>query len=121
MNTSRRSFLIKGGLSLAALPFAGSMLAGLTSSSAAYGEDLPACKESDTMPKTLKYCSNAKKPSAQCAERKKPEHKDHFCHNCQLYTKAKGEGDKEEGKCLLMTKCLVSGNGWCSSWVKKPG
>lgn len=115
MSLSRRSFLRLSGAGLLALPFLA--LTGPNATAA----DLPAAKESDPLPKSLKYCENAHKPTKSCADRKKPEKKDQFCHNCQLYTKLAGEKDQETGKCLLMPKYAVSGNGWCMSWVKKPG
>lgn len=117
MQFSRRSFLKVSGISLATLPFAGSLL----SSSPAQAADLPLAKESDPMPKSLKYCPNGDKPSANCPDRKKPEKKGQYCNNCQLYTKLKGEKEDEVGKCLLMPKNAVTGKGWCISWVKKPG
>ena len=110
---NRRNFLKIGGLALAAAPFFSSLFSSTDSQAA----DLPMCKESDPMPKTLKYCANAKKPSAACADRKKKEKADQFCHNCQLYTKI----DDKKGKCMLMTTCTVASDGWCNSWVKKPG
>ncbi|RZA09874.1 MAG: High potential iron-sulfur protein [Proteobacteria bacterium] len=120
LDQSKRTFLRVGGLTLAALPFAGSLLSGLTSGSEAYAADLPACKETDPAPKALKYVSDAakaKKPSP----RAEATRKDQFCHNCQLYTKLSGSGDSEVGKCLVIPKCAVAHHGWCMSWVKKPG
>lgn len=119
MQFSRRSFLKISGMSLAAVPFAHGLFSGQTH--AADAPALPAAKETDPMPKSLKYCPNANKPSANCPDRKKPERKTQFCHNCQLYTKLSGEKDKEIGKCMLMPKNSVSGVGWCMSWVLKPG
>ncbi len=110
----RRSFLKWTGTALCALPFLSSLF------SPALADDLPPAKETDPMPKSLKYCPNADKPSANCPDRKKKERKDQYCHNCQLYTKLKGEKEKEVGKCLLIPKNTVAGQGWCMSWVKKP-
>jgi hypothetical protein len=119
MNFNRRNFMKLGGISLLAVPFAGSLLSGV--SSKAEAADLPMTKETDAMAKSLKYCDNANKPSKNCADRKAKEKKDQFCHNCQLYTKISGEKEKEIGKCMLMPKSSVAGQGWCMSWVKKPG
>lgn len=118
MSFSRRSFLKVGGLSLAALPFASSLL---SSSPAQAAAELPLAKETDPMAKSLKYCPNGDKPSANCQDRKKKERKDQYCTNCQLYTKIKGEKENEIGKCLVLPKNSVMGKGWCMSWVKKPG
>jgi len=113
MQINRRSFLKLTGISLAALPFASSLF----SPPPARAADLPMAKETDPMPKSLKYCSNAKKPTAHCADRKKKEKADQFCHNCQLFTKL----DDKKGKCMLITGAAVAYDGWCNSWVKKPG
>lgn len=113
MQVNRRSFLKISGLSLAALPFASSLFRGAP----AYAADLPMAKETDAMPKSLKYCHDAKKPTAACADRKKKEKADQFCHNCQLFTKL----DDKKGKCMLITNAAVASDGWCNSWVKKPG
>lgn len=112
MHFSRRSFLKIGGLGLIAAPFAGSLLRAPQARAA----DLPMAKETDAMPKSLKYCSNAKKPDAACPDRKKKEHKDQFCHSCQLFTKI----DDKKGKCMLMGNLAVSVDGWCNSYVKNP-
>ncbi len=118
MNFSRRKFLKTGGVSLLAIPFAGSFLTKL--SPVAEAADLPLVKDSDAMAKSLKYCPNGDKPTKQCSDRKAKEKKDQYCNNCQLYTKISGEKDKEIGKCMLMPKNSVHGAGWCMSWVKKP-
>lgn len=120
LDQSRRSFLRIGGLTLATLPFAGSLLSGLTSGGEAYAADLPACKESDASAKALKYVEVADK-AAKGSPRAAADKKDQFCHGCQLYTKLSGEGAAERGKCLVIPKCSVSHHGWCMSWVKKPG
>jgi hypothetical protein len=120
LDQTKRTFLRIGGLTLAALPFAGSLLSGLGTSGDAYAADLPACKESDSAPKALKYIDNATKPP-KGSPRAAADRKEQFCHNCQLYTKLSGEVDKERGKCLVIPKCSVNHNGWCMSWVKKPG
>lgn len=116
MSISRRSFLKYTGLTLAALPVAQALF-----SAKARAADLPPASDKEGMGKTLHYCPNAKKPSANCADRKKPENKDHFCKGCQLYTKLSGEGEKEIGKCMIMPTNTVNSGGWCPSWVKRPG
>lgn len=52
---------------------------------------------------SLQYTSQSEKP-------------DQHCSNCMLYTA--GEGGT--GKCQLFTQGVVSENGWCMSWTKKP-
>lgn len=121
MDTSRRSFLKMGGLTLAALPFANSLLSGLTTSEAhAAAPALPECKETDPMAKSLKYIPHADK-APKGNPRAAKDKAGQYCNNCQLYTKGSGEKEKEVGKCLVIPKCQVHAIGWCQSWVKKPG
>ena len=118
MGHSRRKFLRAAALSLASLP----LFAGLGRISTAFGADadLPPVKPDDSTAKSLSFCLDADKPTAQCAVRKSKDKKDQYCRGCQLYTKVKGEGKKELGKCLVMSTGLVPANGWCNSWVKRP-
>lgn len=116
MNSSRRNFLKITGITLATLPLTSSLLKG----TAAQAADAPLAKESDAQPKSLGYCTNADKPSKQCADRKAKDKKDQYCRNCQLYTKLSGEGKSEVGKCMLMPANSVAAAAWCKSWVKKP-
>ncbi|MGE3262362.1 MAG: high-potential iron-sulfur protein [Bacteriovoracia bacterium] len=113
MHFNRRSFLKYLGLGIASVPLLGKI------PSVAFAADLPMAKETDPMPKSLKFCLDADKPSKSCPDRKKAEKKDEYCHNCQLFTKTSGDGKAAIGKCMLMTKNTVPGHGWCSSWVKK--
>lgn len=115
METNRRNFLKLSGIAVASASLFGTALRSLP----AHAED-PMAKDSDAMPKSLKYCSNADKPTAQCAERKKADRKEQYCYNCQLFTKSSGDGKTAKGKCMLMPKNMVPGNAWCMSWVKKP-
>lgn len=115
MAVNRRTFLKLSGTALAALPF----LNGLAPR-AGYAADLPEAKETDAQPKALKYCSNPDKSTKTCADRKKAERKDQYCYNCQLFTKASGDGKTAKGKCMLMPANSVPGHAWCMSWVKKP-
>lgn len=110
-----------GGLTLAALPFANSLLSGLSTAGEAYAADaVPECKETDPMPKSLKYVGNADK-APKGNPRAAKDKAGQYCRTCQLYTKGSGEKDKEVGKCLVIPKCQVHAIGWCQSWVKKPG
>jgi hypothetical protein len=114
METNRRNFLKLSGAALASIPFLS------FPHSAQANTALVPAKESDAMPKSLKYCLDADKPSKQCDVRKAKDKKDQYCRNCQLYTKLSGEGKAEIGKCMLMPKNSVPAQAWCMSWVKKP-
>lgn len=105
------------GITLATLPLASSFLKGSVAQAA---DAPPLAKESDPQPKSLGYCSNADKPTKQCADRKAKDKKDQYCRNCQLYTKLSGEGKSEVGKCMLIPANSVTAIAWCKSWVKKP-
>lgn len=118
MQQSRRIFIKWVGVSLASLPFFAG--AGGISKVLAAGPELPPLKPTDPTAKSLGFCLNAKKPNAQCIDRKAADKKDQFCSGCQLYTKVKGDGATEMGKCLVLTAGLVPAGGWCKSWVKRP-
>jgi len=116
MSVNRRKFLLWSGMAVLSVP----LLKKLPLLPAAVAADLPEAKETDAMPKSLKYCVNPDKSTATCADRKKPERKTQYCRNCQLYTKISGDGEKEIGKCMILPKNSVRGSAWCMSWVKKP-
>ena len=110
MKLNRRNFLKLSGLATLALPF----LASLRGSNA-IAADLPACTETDPTAKGMGYCTDGKKCPARTADKATQT-----CKNCQLYTKISGDGDKEIGKCLVLSKCTVAAGAWCKSWVKNP-
>ena len=118
MSISRRSFLLVGVAALASA----SAISRLGSLGEAYaaGAELPLPKETDEPAKSLKYCANGDKPSKNCAGRSAKDKKDQYCYNCQLFTKASGEGKSAKGKCMIMPKNSVGGSAWCQSWVKNP-
>ena len=118
MNESRRSFLKLAAVTLASIPFAGKLLQ--SSPALAADADLPMASEKEEPAKSLKFCSNADKPSKNCAVRKDKAKDGQYCYSCQLFQKISGEGKKANGKCLVMVKNRVPGNGWCNSWVKNP-
>lgn len=122
MKQSRRDFLKASAVSLAALPFIGSVFRMIPTAHAA-DADLPMAKETDPTPKTLKYCANAdgKGKSEGCKLRASKDKAGQYCNNCQFYTKVKGAGKTEAGKCLLIPGNLVAGNAWCNSYTKKQG
>ena len=96
---SRPQFLIRGLVSVAALPFAGAMLS--ATASAAALKPLPA---NNPQAVALKYVADAKrgvgvKPGSNCA-------------NCALFQPAtKG--------CSIFAGFAVAPAGWCSAWAKK--
>ncbi|WBY03143.1 high-potential iron-sulfur protein [Ramlibacter tataouinensis] len=56
--------------------------------------------------------------TTQADSKKFPKHaNDQKCDGCQLYS---GAANAKEGPCALFGGKLVTANGWCSSWVKKP-
>ena len=113
---TRRNFLKYSGIAMAAV------VVGAFRKSAMAADPVPLkpLAASDAQAKSLGFCSDAKKPTDQCKDRKAADKKEQFCKNCQLYTKSSGDGDKEVGKCLLFAKNVVPSGGWCKSWVKKP-
>jgi len=113
MLSSRRSFLKALALSLAAVPVLGRL-------SFAADADLPLANDKEEPGKTLKYCANADKPSANCAARKAKDKKNQYCYNCQLFNRIDGEKKSGHGKCLIMAKNRVNGGSWCMSWVQNP-
>ncbi|MEY3371692.1 MAG: hypothetical protein RIS67_253 [Pseudomonadota bacterium] len=96
---NRRQFLIRGLVSVAALPFAGAMLSATASAQAL--KPLPATNPQAV---ALKYVADAKKgvgvkPGSNCA-------------NCSLFLPAtKG--------CSIFPGFAVAPAGWCSAWAKK--
>ena len=96
---NRHQFLIRGLVSVAALPFAGAMLSATASAQAL--KPLPATNPQAV---ALKYVADAKKgvgvkPGSNCA-------------NCSLFLPAtKG--------CSIFPGFAVAPAGWCSAWAKK--
>jgi hypothetical protein len=117
MNPTRRSFLKLSALAIVSAPFLKSLLGAVPA--LATDTDLPMATETADPAKSLKYCSNADKPSKNCAARKAKDKKDQYCYNCQLFQKQDGEKKLAKGKCMIMPN-RVPGNGWCQSWVQNP-
>ncbi|MEY2866531.1 MAG: hypothetical protein RIQ43_557 [Pseudomonadota bacterium] len=96
---NRRQFLIRGLVSVAALPFAGAML-----SATASAQSLKPLPATNPQAVALKYVADAKKgvgvkPGSNCA-------------NCSLFQPAtKG--------CSIFPGFAVAPAGWCSAWAKK--
>lgn len=64
--------------------------------------------ETDPVASAIGYKANPKD--------KKPEAKDQSCKSCALYTSV----NNSWGKCQMLTAGLVSSQGWCRSYSKKP-
>lgn len=96
---TRRQFLVRGIVSMAAVPFAGAVFS--TAVSAQALKPLPA---DNATAKAMKYVADAKKATAA-----KPGSN---CSNCALFVAAsKG--------CGIFPGFAVSPTGWCSAWAKK--
>ena len=90
-----------------------------TAQNTAPATNLELVKETDPLPKGLGYVADAKKGDRK--DKAGTKAADQTCLNCQFYTKA-GVVDKAEvGKCQLFPKGVVKAEGWCKSWIKKPG
>lgn len=97
--SSRRTFLVRGLVAVAAIPFVSGML-----SSQVQAQALKALPATNPQAVALKYVADAKKavgakPGSNCA-------------NCQLYTAA-------TGGCAIFAGFAVAKTGWCSAWAKK--
>lgn len=95
----RRQFLVRGLVSVATLPFAGSLLAATASAQAL--KPLPA---NNPQAIALKYVTDARKgagvkPGSHCA-------------NCALFQPA-------TTGCSIFVGFSVSPAGWCAAWAKK--
>ncbi len=96
---SRRSFLVRGLVAVAAVPFVSGMLSGQVQAVAL--KPLPATNPQAV---ALKYVADAKK-----AVGAKPGSN---CGNCQLFVAA-------TRGCAIFAGFSVSKAGWCSAWAKK--
>jgi hypothetical protein len=99
---SRRRFIKNSVVSLAAVPFANTLLIGTTQAA-------EAVSESDPTATALGYKMDATKASNR---------KDNtaVCGNCSLYSGKPGASD---GPCSVFGGKLVNAKGWCTAWVKK--
>lgn len=96
---SRRTFLVRGLVAIAAVPFVSGMLSGQVQAIAL--KPLPVTNPQAV---ALKYVLDAKKavgakPGSNCA-------------NCQLFVAA-------TGGCAIFAGFSVAKAGWCSAWAKK--
>ena len=119
MNNKRREFLkVVGGAALT-LPVLGKL------GQVAFAQELKDVAADDPMATALGYSSDATKvDTAKFPKRAGAEGAKQFCKNCMLYVQgglAIPGKQGEYGKCSVMTNGLVSANGWCNSWVQKPG
>lgn len=97
--SSRRQFLVRGLVAIAAVPFVSGMI-----SSEVHAQALKALPATNPQAVALKYVADAKKavgakPGSNCA-------------NCQLFTAA-------TGACAIFAGFSVAKAGWCSAWAKK--
>ena len=96
---SRRTFLVRGLVAIAAVPFVSSML-----SSQVQAQALKPLPATNPQAVALKYVIDAKKavgakPGSNCA-------------NCQLFVAA-------TSGCAIFAGFSVAKAGWCSAWAKK--
>jgi len=96
---SRRQFLVRGIVAIAAVPFVSGML-----SAEVHAQALKPLTAANPQAAALKYVVDAKKavgakPGSNCA-------------NCQLFVPA-------TGACTIFAGFSVAKAGWCSAWAKK--
>jgi hypothetical protein len=102
-----RRALLKGALaSLAAIP----VVAAVTRAEAA----APALDGNDPQAKALGYVADTTKVDAKANPTHKPEQK---CANCVQF---QGKAADAQAPCTIFAGKLVSGNGWCKVYAKKP-
>ena len=102
-DNSRRRFIKLTAIGLAAAPFANALLSGTARAA-------DAVSETDSQAVALGYKADAtkaeKRPNAAAT-----------CSSCNFYS---GKAGDATGPCAIFQGKLVSANGWCTSWVKKP-
>ncbi len=96
---NRRTFLIRGLVAVAAVPFVSGML-----SEQVHAQALKPLTAANPQAVALKYVADVKKavgakPGSNCA-------------NCQLFVAA-------TGGCAIFAGFSVAKAGWCTAWVKK--
>ena len=102
---SRRDFLKKSLIGLAAVPFAGALF---HQKLAAAAEGLPKLDPSSQTAKNFDYVADA-------TTSKNAKHKDgQFCDNCQLYT---GDRKAAFGTCAVFPGHDVNTKGWCTAYT----
>lgn len=107
---TRRYMLQAGAMGVAAIP-----LALITRRDArAQTLDLPTLSEDDPQAQALGYVADA---SVIDASVQTTFIAGSNCTNCVLFT----GGEAKMGPCSIFPGKLVHGDGWCRTWVKKPG
>lgn len=83
--------------------------------------EVPLVKPGVGMAVSLNYVEDHKdiKDAKLKTERSGVPFEKQLCSGCMLYTKEKGSGGEEVGKCQLFAGQHVKGKGWCTSWAKK--
>lgn len=102
-DNSRRHFIKLAAVGLAAAPFANALLSGTASAA-----DI--VSETDPQAVGLGY-------KADAAKAEKRTDATAMCSNCNFYT---GKAGGANGPCALFQGKLVTANGWCTAWAKKP-
>jgi hypothetical protein len=113
---SRRDCLLRGLTSLVAIPVclavAGPSVATAAPPANALSEDNPTAK-------ALGYVADATKTDIKkFPKRAGANGANQFCSTCQFY---QANAKAEWGPCAIFPNQVVSGQGWCNSWVVKPG
>jgi len=98
--SSRRHFLTTVGISAVAVP-----INALLFNDVGHAQEAPKLDEGDPQAQALGYVHQSDNP-------------EQLCKGCQLY---QGEADAEWGPCVIFPGKTVNANGWCRSWVVKPG
>ena len=100
---SRRIFMRTSLLSIAALPFAASIL-----SQRAFAQDLEALDPAAPQAQALNYVRVAADASSHAAYKEGSQ-----CSGCMFFQEA-------NNGCQLFPQRSVEPGGWCQSWVQKP-
>lgn len=103
-----RRALLRTAVALAAVPLARTL-------PAASAESLPHLSETDPMAKALKYFHDA--GAAPRTDRPGTSAAEQYCHNCRFIQAESGEWRP----CQIFPGKAVNANGWCVSWLEKPG
>jgi hypothetical protein len=104
IDPKRRRLIKFGALSVAAVPLSQLLLTRPSHAQEQLSEDDPTAK-------ALSYVHDASASDKRTDDTA-------LCSNCNLYQGADGE---EWGPCAIFPGKLVKADGWCASWVKKPG
>jgi hypothetical protein len=110
VDAGRRRMLLGAATALASLP-----LLSLVSDACAAAAALPHLAEDDPTAKALKYHNDA--TEAPRTERNGIAPDEQFCRKCQFIQADSGDWRP----CSIFPGKAVNANGWCSSWMPRPG